>query len=387
MRVQLRPAAPVVAALILAATAHADEGEGDWRIAADAMAYSDDDSVQIVTPQLAVRRRLDEAGSEASARVSLDVISAASVDVTSHATTRFEEERADVELDLAQQLGAHRPSLAYHLSWEPDYVSQGVVAAVQSELAGSDSVLSLSYGTLIDEVGRAQTPRTTFSESLFAHTLSAGLTQVTDPETIVRGTLTVSLRDGYMEKPYRYVPLFDQAGIDRARADGVELDRRTFDAYRLDLRPPEEVPESRLGLALSARALRYVRAIRGSLRLDLSGYRDNWSMSALTAEPAIAVRLGESVTLQAHVRFYWQSGVYFWQRTYLVLPGSVPRWRTLDRDLSPFWTLSGGARVEVAVGVWSFYAEPGAAYTRFLDFLLLDARLALTGLIGARCTL
>src|SRR5688572_2260505 len=219
--------------MVVAATrAHADGGDDDLRLAADTLVYTDDDDVQIVTPQVSARLRLDEEGSEAGVRVALDVISAASVDVTSHATTRFSEQRLDADVDLARQLGDHRPSLAYHLSWEPDYVSQGVTAGLQSELASSDSVLALGWSTLFDTVGHVQTSRAVFGESLTSHTGSASFTQVLDPHTVVRGAATVSIRHGYMEKPYRFVPIFDETGLERGRAT-------------------EEVPETRTGLAFT----------------------------------------------------------------------------------------------------------------------------------------
>src|SRR5688572_29810270 len=177
--------------MVVAATrAHADGGDDDLRLAADTLVYTDDDDVQIVTPQASARLRTDEAGSEAGVRVALDVISAASVDVTSHATTRFDERRFAADVDVAEQLGGYRPSLAYHLSWEPDYVSQGVTAGLEAQLAGSDAVLRVAWSTLIDLVGREQTPRYQFGETLRSHTGQAAFTQVLDPRTVVRGTLT-----------------------------------------------------------------------------------------------------------------------------------------------------------------------------------------------------
>jgi hypothetical protein len=356
-----------IAALLVAVAAQARADEGDLRLAADTLVYTDDDSVQIVTPQASARLRLDEDGSEAGVRVALDVISAASVDVTSHATTRFSEERLDANVDLARQLGAHRPSLTYHLSWEPDYVSQGVGVGLESQLAGSDSVLALGWTTLFDTVGVAQTPRADFSESLVVSTGVVSFTQVLDPHTVVRGTVTLGRRDGYQEKPYRFVPLFDAAGV------------------RLPARPPESVPEARTGIALGVRGVRWIDAWRGAVRVDAQIYRDDWEMTSFAIEPALTVHLGEAFLLQGSARLYLQDATFFWQKQYRVEPGTIPRWRSVDRDLSPFWTLSAAVRLEWTSGAWTIYGEPGIGYTRYLDFALLDERTALTGLLGVRC--
>lgn len=386
MRLQLTVALLLLAALPTASAA-AQGGDSGWRIAADTYVYGDDDNVVVVTPQLAVHRELDEDGGEAAARVVLDVVSAASVDVVSHATTRFDELRAEVDLSVSKAWEGHLPSLGYRYSVEPDYESHGVRAGWQSELGTSDSVLTLGYGLTSDTVGLVGTDEDVFGESLVTHSLSGGLTQVIDELTLVRGVYTLTAQDGYMEKPYRFVPLFDRASVEAANADGVELDLSNFSGYRLPERPPESVPDFRLGHALALRGLRWLDPIEGSVRLDYQLYLDSWGVVAHALEPVVSFHLGEIFLLRPWARLYWQTAADLWERVYVVDgAGRIPRWRTLDRELSTYLTLTGGLRVEWVLGAFEAYAEGSLMHTWFDDFLLLDRRLALVGQAGVRWT-
>ena len=89
MRLQL---IVVVASLLVAAPAAAEPNT----LSFDTLFYSDNDNVLVVSPQVAAHRALDDAGGEASARVAVDIISAASVDVVSQATSGFTEVRKEV---------------------------------------------------------------------------------------------------------------------------------------------------------------------------------------------------------------------------------------------------------------------------------------------------
>jgi hypothetical protein len=203
----------------------------------------------------------------------------------------------------------------------------------------------------------------------------------------VRGVYTLTAFDGYMEKPYRRVPMFDEMGLATAASDGVELALGTFDRYRLATRPPEEVPDRRIGHAASLRLLRYVPALTGSVRLDYQIYRDSWGVVAHVLEPNVHWQLHPQLAVIGYSRLYLQSAARFWRRTYVVSdPDSVPRWRTLDRDLSSFQTATGGLRVQWKLGPFAAYLDGSAMFTHYDDYLLLDHRLAIVGQAGVRWT-
>lgn len=194
MRLQLI----AVAALVAASSPASAE---DWTIASDSLVYGDTDNVVVVSPQLTVRRELDDDGGEATARAVVDVISAASVDVVSQASERFDEVRTEIDLSLAKAFGGYVPSLGYRYSHEPDYESHGVRGGLRARLGTSDTVLGLEYGLTADRVGRTGTPSSVFSESLTTHTTGLSLTQVLGRRTVVRGAYTLTVQRGYMEKP------------------------------------------------------------------------------------------------------------------------------------------------------------------------------------------
>lgn len=358
------------------------------KVTTDVMLYTDTDSVQVFSPQLSAHRDLDEDGGKATARVTVDAVSAASVDVISNATARFAEVRTALDLSVAKAFGAYLPRLSYRLSHEPDYVSHGLGVGGQRRFAGGDTVLSASYGLQLDSIGRVDTPSDAFSESLTSHVAEIAATQVIDTRTVVRLVYGLTIQNGYMEKPYRSVPIFDQAGIAAAQADGVALDLDTFDRYRLAVRPPEEVPDTRYRHAIGVRAMRHVESLSSAVRLDYRFYGDSWGVYGHTLEPAITRTFGDSWRVNLFSRLHVQSSASFWRREYVVAnPVAIPSLRTMDRALSSSWHLTGAARMEWDHEPISLYFELGSMYSSFTDHLLIDSRLAILSQAGLRWNL
>ncbi|MCC7537940.1 MAG: DUF3570 domain-containing protein [Deltaproteobacteria bacterium] len=359
--------------------------EAHLRSGADTLVYADTDNVLVVSPQVSARIGLDEDGGEIGVRATVDVVTAASVDVVSSASTRFSEVRTEIELDASKGFGDHLPGIGYRLSIEPDYVSHGAFGTWQSRLGSSDTTLALSYGLTLDTIGRSGTSFDVWSESLAAHAATVSLTQVLSTRWLVRGTYALGVRDGYMEKPYRHVALFDRAGIERARADGTRLTLETYDAYRLGARPEESIPDSRITQAAGVRVMGWLPALRGSLRVDVQGYRDSWSLMAGAIEPVLALELSSHVELDVQARLYHQGRASFYRRTYVVAnEEQIPRYRTADRDLSSYTSGTGGARLVLRFETLEAYAEANVMYTRYHEFLFLDGLLSLVGQVGVR---
>ena len=370
-------------ALAVLLTPGAAAADPEVTLSGDTLFYSDDDHVIVVSPQAAAKVALDRDGSEAGVHAVIDVVSAASVDVVSQATPGFTETRVELGAHGAHRIGRWLPGLALRWSEEPDYRSLGGRAGADVRLSG-DTTASASYDASIDTVGRTGTAYADWSASLQTHAGELGITQNLDRRTRVRAVATVAVQDGYLEKPYRYVPLFDMAGVDRAAADGVDLDLHSFDAYRLPERPPEQVPDRRLRAALFARALRWLGRA-GAGRADYRLYVDDWGMTAHTVELGLAVPLPAGVTVELRQRAHLQTAVDFWQRVYVVDDaGTLPRYRTLDRELSGYLASTTSAGATWRHGAVVAYGEAGVMLTRFDDFLLLDRRLAVIAQLGAR---
>jgi hypothetical protein len=361
--------------------------DDETRLASDVLVYTDTDRVLVVSPQWSARRALDDDGGQVQARVVVDAVTAASVDVISHATYRFSEVRTEVEFDASKRLGEFLPAATYRFSSEPDYQSHGFGLGIERRLAGADTVFAGRYDLTLDTVGRVDTPRDSFSESLTTHAGEFGITQVIDPQTLVRVVYSLTAQFGYMEKPYRSVPLFDQAGIAAAQADGVDLNLDTFDGYRLPARPPESVPDDRYRHALGVRGLRYIAHWRAALRLDYRFYGDSFGIIAHTVESGLRKSIKKRWRIDAWGRFHSQSSASFWRREYIVEDAnSVPTWRTMDRALAGSWHLSAGARGQWASDEFGVYFELSAMYSRFRDHLLITGRTALISQAGFRWT-
>src|SRR5688572_18526480 len=121
MRLQLTALAPVL--LLVPRLAAADP---EVTVAGDTLFYSDDDRVIVLTPQASARLTMDTEGTAVGAHAIIDVVSAASVDVVSQATDRFEETRVELGAHGAYALGRWLPALALRYSTEEDYRSFGV---------------------------------------------------------------------------------------------------------------------------------------------------------------------------------------------------------------------------------------------------------------------
>lgn len=354
--------------------------ERPWTLSSDSLLYTDTDNVLVVSSQLGAARALDEEGGKASADVVVDVVSAASVDVVSQASQRFSELRWEVNLAGSYAIGDGLPSLNYRGSAEPDYVSHGFGAGYLSRLVGADTVASAHYQLTLDTVGRSGTPFATFSRSLTIHSAELSLTQNLSTRALLRAVLSLTVERGYQEKPYRFVPLFDAAGLAQADADGEELRLSTFDRYRLASRPPEEVPQTRVRPAIALRGLVYLDALESSLRADYRFYLDDWGVLANTAELELEHPLSELWTIAFTTRGYTQTKASFYRSAYVVSqPDEIPGLRTVDRKLAPYDTLSGGARLTLHTDAITAYFELTATYSSFHQYIYLDHLIALIG--------
>ncbi len=364
---------------------HGDPVDDETRIVSDVLVYVDDDNVSVVSPQVGARHAIDEDGGEVSARVVLDAITAASVDVISNATYRFSELRSEVNVGGSKAVEGFLPSLSYRLSHEPDYLSHGFGVGLSKELAGGDSTVAGGYTLSLDTVGRTGTPTSVFSESLQTHSAEVGITQVLDAKTLLRAVYTLTAQTGYMEKPYRSVPIFDAAALQLLDDNGVTLGLNNFDVHRLAFKPAEEVPDRRYRHAAALRGLRFVDAIGASLRADYRFYGDSWGMFSHTVELAMAKLLWDRLRLDTWGRFHHQDGADFWRRTYAVdNAAAIPSLRTTDKSLSPYWQGTLGLRFGLSLGHWQTYLQSAFMYTSFLDHLYIDSRIAIITQGGLR---
>src|SRR5262249_30882335 len=123
---------------------------------------------------------------------------------------------------------------------------------------------------------------------------------------------------------------------------------------RLPIRVLEQLPTSRQRWAIAG--LLAHRFSSSTLRAEERLYIDNWGLKASTTDAKYLIDLGERVRIWPQVRVNAQTGVSFWQLTYVAKldksgPGFlVPALRTGDKELGPLVGITGGGGVRVALG-------------------------------------
>lgn len=368
MRLQL-----IAAALVAIAAARPARADHPVTIGLDTLLYSDDDNVIVSSTRAGANAKLDDDGSEVHAAAVADAVTAASVDVITEATPRFTELRKEADLGGAWAMGAWLPAAHYRFSDEPDYISNGGGARVDRRI-GADSTIEAGYDLTYDLIRRSGTSPSVFERTLTTHSADASVSQVIDRKTVVRLAYSFVAQDGYLAKPYRYVPLFAPSTI-AAEGGGAAIGLDNFGALRLPERPPENVPGVRLRHAIAARALRYLPSLGGSLRADYRFYLDDWGVRSHTGEVALRVaRGGHELALTERV--YEQTAADFWRRTYTVDDGTMPVYRSVDRELSHYLSETTELGFTDRYDRWSWYATGALLYTRYFDFLFLRARTA-----------
>ena len=197
------------------------------------------------------------------------------------------------------------------------------------------------------------------TEPIGIDTFEASWAQSWTPLLETQLTYTAQLINGFQSDPYRSVVLGE-------------------------IKAQEHVPVERARQAATARIAWYLRALRSALRVSVRGYYDTWAIKSGTLEVELERSLGESLRLMARGRLYDQSGAVFWSDDYTGgAPPLGPRGQywTGDRELSPFWSWLGGARI-----VWTIAPE-GRRLLGLIETLKVDASGSVTGFTYEQYTL
>jgi hypothetical protein len=320
------------------------EHDIDVRAGSEAATYSDSDHVWVVSPSIHADVSKPTAGWSVGGRYLVDVVSAASVDIVSTASRRFDEVRHAGTLDGSYQLGSFTLSANADVSIEPDYQSYVGSASLTKDLLDKNLTLLVGYHHGYDIAGRSGTPFDVWNHQINDDGFKLGGTLLLDRATLLSVVGDLILENGDTSKPYRYVPLF-APGVDVPR--GASID--TVTQLRLSARALEQLPTSRQRYAMSARlAHRFEHA---TLRFDERGYVDSWGLKATTTDGRLLFDPWKRVELGPHLRFHAQTPVDFWQRAYTLRPGNdFPALRTGDRELGPIVNVTAGGTLHLLVG-------------------------------------
>jgi len=374
-------AAWVMAALSFGAITRA---QSDYvvRASSETAQYGDTDHVFVTTPSIAGSVEKPAAGWRIDGSYLVDVISAASVDIVSTASRRWNEVREAGTLGATYKPGTFGVSVSGAVSDEPDYVSWATGVLLTQDLMEKNLTLLAGYDHAHDVAGRTGTPFSVFSHAIDTEGVKAGASLVLDRATIGSAIVDAAFVNGDTSKPYRYIPLFAPG---TAVPVGASID--LVNALRVSERPLEQLPLTRNRYALTLTLAHRFHA--STLRLEARLYDDTWGLRSQTTDARHIFDVGRRFEIGPHVRVSNQSAVDFWQRAYTLGPGfDYPTYRTGDRELGPLYNLTGGGGVRLGIGParapmkWSLGFEVEATYSRFLDDLYLTSRSSVLGALS-----
>jgi hypothetical protein len=365
------------------------EDTATYRAISEVAAYTDSDHVSVLTPSIGLGvGNLNGASLRASYLV--DVVSAASVDIVSSASPRWEEVRHAGSLSTEYKPGEWGIGVGGSVSSEPDYLSYGGFLRLSKDFDEKNWTVFLGAGVTRDIMGRCGgideecTPFSVFSRRVLRSSLAGGFNVVIDPASTAGLALDVIFESGDQSKPYRYIPMFS-ASVAPTVPHGADV--AWVNANRLPERPLEQLPLARRRYALTARYAR--RMGSATLRLVERGYSDTWGLRASSTDARLILDLGKRLAAGVHGRFHIQNGVNFWRRAYVSGPGwDLPLYRTGDRELGPLWTATGGLATHVYLGSaadpkrWTLEVMADGMYTTFGDNLYVTDRVAVLGALG-----
>jgi hypothetical protein len=325
--------------------------------------YNDNDATTISTSVVAARAALTD-DVTVNAHYLIDAISSASIDVVSAATKRWTENRHEGEGGIGYADGTLSVDGGYVYSTENDWSSHTVSLGAQRDFMQHNLSLGLGASFVDNAVGRSGDR--IFQERMYVGGVGLDAVWVASPNDLWSLTYSPSYTTGYQASPYRFPRFKDPIDPNRAfGAQGGELG--------------ESVPRTRVRHAV---VLRYNRHLfeDSSLRSHMRVYGDDWGVVSLTGGTEYVVGFG-AWELAAFVRGYAQRHAKFYRDGY----AQEQRYMTADRELSTFYDLFGGGRVDYAFTHVGFIEElrlelkATAFGFTFPEFSRLPAR---TGFIG-----
>lgn len=355
----------------------------DVRASSEVSGYADTNHVFVVSPTVAGTLSNPTAGWSATGRYLADVVSAASVDITTTASRRWEEVR-----HVGNVEGSYKPdtlgiAASADISVEPDYTSLTLGGTVSKDILKKSVTLLFGYDHRHDIAGRRGTPFSVFSRIIDHEGLKTGASFVLDRSTIFTLVGDVMLERGNSSKPYRYVPLFSpEVAATLPKGASVDL----VNSVRVSARPLEQLPVERQRYVLSGRIARRYDSF--TIRADERGYIDSWGLKATTTDARIIFDVSRRFEIGPHARFHIQTPVDFWKRAYIYQPGfDVPSLRTGDRELGGLMNITGGGMMRFHLGPvsnpqsWSLGFEANVTKTSYFDALYLTSRVSSVGAI------
>lgn len=349
--------------------------------------YTDSQRVQVVSPYVTARVASPTQGWSVGGSYMLDVVSAASADVVSLASRRFQDYRHAGSLFGGFKVDRWKARGNGTYSSERDYTSRSGFASVAVDLAEGQFTPEIGYGLSVDTIGRAGVPFDVFSNSLTTNSLRLGATLIVSPRTLFVFGGSGDFERGDQSKPYRYIPMF-APGTNVPNAASVDY----VNSVRLPVRPLEQLPLERDRFAVAGRMVSRIRPTV-TLRIDERLYTDSWGIKGSTTDFRYIVDVGSRLRVWPTVHLHLQTAASFYERAYFAsgTPDGVvklPVVRTTDRELGPLIspTVGGGVRYSLTSPDSKFQMglslQGNVMYTKYLDAIYTGSKTAAFGTAG-----
>ena len=260
------------------------------RVGLEFAGYQDSDNVSVLTPS--IHAGIDNvSGASLTASYLVDVVSAASADIVSTASNRWQEVRQAGSLGAQYKPSDFGVGVGGSVSSEPDYLSYGFFTTAIKDFDEKNWTLNFGFGYSHDTAGRcgangACTPFSVFSRDLQRATFNGGVAWVIDRASLASVTGDLVLENGDQSKVYRYIPMFSPT-VEPNVPLGASVN--WVNANRLPERPLEQLPLSRQRYAFTGRIGH--RFDGSTIRLEERVYADSWLLfaSTLPQEPITSV--------------------------------------------------------------------------------------------------
>lgn len=345
-----------------------------WLVRADALSSAvyvrtDSDDTLVVSPRAHAVKHFAET-TQLDVAYAADIWTSASIDIRTAASEVVTEQRDELDVGIAQDLGDLTLSGSYRYSVENDYESHGGSTGMSLDVAENSTTLALSGYAFSDTVGKSGDAY--FSADLATFGARASINQVLDPQTIAQLTYELSHLEGYQASPYRVVGIGGNG----------------YGCMGAFLCLPERQPDVRTRHAIAA-LLR--RAFGGALSLGANYrfYLDDWGLRSHTAGAQLGWIATNHTALTLRYRYYVQNGAEFYSAVYAT-PPSGDAFTTRDREQSPLndhrigVDLQHRFDLDDAGAVLAFDAGIGGDFYSYDDFVglsrvsALELTLALT---------
>jgi hypothetical protein len=244
-----------------------------------------------------------------------DIVSNASIDVVTTASP-YHETRNEYGLGVDYAVRDSVMTFLASRSTEPDYIANAFNFDVSTETFSGMTTVGLGYTYGSDDVGKK-------GEGFFNHATHyryrLGVSQVLSPTWLANLNFEVVSDSGFLASPYRVALVFSAA-------------------------VPERLPGTRTSRTLQFRLLGELApgfSVRGEYRY----FWDTWDIHAQNFGVGAARRFGEKWLVDAYARYYTQNGALFFTND----ATEETQYVTRNRQLSPFSSMTGGAKVTYAL--------------------------------------